>query len=88
MKDIDDCGIAAQIRESNIFTNEQLIQLLTRGRVIVPEWATDKRSRGRQDTKIQLASLTIDEGGKPVKIMLSCHDLVSLVNYIAKEALQ
>ena len=88
MKDIDECGIATQIRESNTFTNEQLIQLLARGRVIVPEWASDAHSRGRQDTKIQLASLTVDEGGKPVKIMLSCHDLVSLVNYIAKEALQ
>jgi hypothetical protein len=91
MKEIRDdceCDIAAQIRESNTFTNEQLIQLLTRGRVIIPEWGSDTRSRGRQDTKIQLASLTIDEGGKPVKVMLSCHDLVSLVNYIAKEVLQ
>jgi hypothetical protein len=90
MKEIDDCEceIASQIRESNTFTNEQLAQLLMKGRLILPEWIDDDRGRGRQDLKVQIGVITIDEGGKPVKIILSCHDLVSLVNFIAKEALQ
>lgn len=88
MDEIDECKIAAQIREGNTFTNDQLMKLLMKGRLILPEWLSDNTSRGRQDTKIQIGVITIDEGGKPVKVILSCHDLVSLVNYIAKEALQ
>ena len=86
MEEIDECEMA--ICRTGAFTDEQLIKLLMKGRLIMPEWLEDNVGRGRQDNRIQVGIITLDEGGKPVKIILSCHELVSLINYIAKEALQ
>ena len=86
MEEIDECEMA--ICRTGTFTDEQLTKLLMKGRLIMPEWLEDNVGRGRQDNRIQVGIIMLDEGGKPVKIILSCHELVSLINYIAKEALQ
>jgi hypothetical protein len=82
--EIDECKMATSILESGTFSNEQILELLTRGRMIIPDMIENKS----KTATIQVGTLTVDEGGKPVAMILSCHDLIDLVNYIAKEVLQ
>ena len=81
MDEINECELA--ICKENTFTDEQIMTLLTKGRLIAPEWLKNKR-----EEQIQIGVMSIDVGGKPTKIILSCHDLVNIINYIAKEVLQ